>query len=619
MKFFSFQLVEKRTWSKWLVACALAFALLVLTGCSAKHFREATDKKAYQAIQDAQKDALGKTEPYKIGPAENTLRERLLLGQNLPTSGPASLGARFLEPIDHWPKDNYLTPETPATIRRDSTNHAIVRMTLVEALQVAAANSREYQDQKERVFEAALALDLQENQFRTTFAGLLSGEYELDKSGLAGTQEEVSLSTGFSATQKLKSGAEISVALGWNLLKLLDPGSTVSDSFVGDVTVSVPLMRGSGEFVVTEGLTQAQRNMVYSIYRFESFKRSFAVQTASRYFDVLERANQVTNEEENYRGLITSTRRARRLLDKGDLPAIQVDQAIQDELAARNRWILARASLERSLNDFKFYLGLPVDATIALDDAEFSTLSIRVDELLEGATDIEYEETIPPADAPIVLQLPQSEKTGPLEMAPEVAIDLALEHRLDLRIANGSVYDAQRKVTVAADGLRAELTLFGAAALGGDSLDEAGFDSGRYRALLNLDLPLERTREAVVYRQSYLNLESAVRQMQELEDAVKLAVTDALRVLAAARETLRIQALSVELARRRVRGTELFLSAGRAEIRDVLDARESLLSSQNAFTAAMVNYRVAELELQRDLGLLEVGPDGLWTEYEPTT
>jgi outer membrane protein TolC len=61
----------------------------------------------------------------------------------------------------------------------------------------------------------------------------------------------------------------------------------------------------------------------------------------------------------------------------------------------------------------------------------------------------------------------------------------------------------------------------------------------------------------------------------------------------------------------------LNLQAGRVEIRDLLEAQEDLLSAQNALTGAAVDYRLAELELQRDLDVLEVGSDGLWTEFNP--
>ena len=36
-----------------------------------------------------------------------------------------------------------------------------------------------------------------------------------------------------------------------------------------------------------------------------------------------------------------------------------------------------------------------------------------------------------------------------------------------------------------------------------------------------------------------------------------------------------------------------------------------------ALTAALVDYRVAELQLQRDLGVLQIDSQGLWHEYIP--
>jgi outer membrane protein TolC len=132
-----------------------------------------------------------------------------------------------------------------------------------------------------------------------------------------------------------------------------------------------------------------------------------------------------------------------------------------------------------------------------------------------------------------------------------------------------------------------------------------------------LDLPLERTFERNSYRSNLINFEQAVRNVQELEDQIKLNLRTGLSSLLEARESLRIQARAVTLARRRIDSTNLFLEAGRAQIRDVLEAQEALVSAQNAFTAAIVSYRVNELALQRDLGVLLVDERGLWREYDP--
>ncbi len=108
-----------------------------------------------------------------------------------------------------------------------------------------------------------------------------------------------------------------------------------------------------------------------------------------------------------------------------------------------------------------------------------------------------------------------------------------------------------------------------------------------------------------------------MRQVQELEDTIKQEIRDELRSLLQARESFQIQNEAVRLAERRVKSTALFLQAGRAEVRDVLESQEALLSAQNARTAALVNYRVTALELQRDMGLLKIDDQGLFSEYQP--
>ena len=42
------------------------------------------------------------------------------------------------------------------------------------------------------------------------------------------------------------------------------------------------------------------------------------------------------------------------------------------------------------------------------------------------------------------------------------------------------------------------------------------------------------------------------------------------------------------------------------------------LSVLSVLTAALVGYRITELELQRDMGLLEVDSEGGLTEFDPS-
>ncbi len=611
-------------------------AALALGACTPTFYREDADRVAYDIIAEKQRAVLGQTEAFTIEPPAQTLRRRLLLDQYLPHADPASLGTRDITPIPQWPDEDYLKrPEGEQLAASQPTPAEPLRLTLLDTLQIAAHESRTYQSQKEAVFTAALQLDLERDAFRATWVGVLDGlfqsnlqrEVALDDRGHTDLQTVSGLEYGADAevTQRLKNGLSFTGALGVDLVSLLTQDRSSSRGVFADASASMPLLRGASEFVVTEPLTQAERNVVYAIYTFEQFKRSFAVQVAEEYFTVLQQRDQIMNAEENYRSLVASTRRARRLAEAGRLPEIQVDQSRQDELRARQRWVQAEESYQRRLDAFKLTLGLPADAGITLDEGELTALTERAGAVITPETVPGSADQPAGSETPIELVPPGTGPRGPYELDAGEAIRIALENRPDLRVAVGRIFDAQRTVAVAADQLRADLTLLGSGSAGARrTLAAAGQedailrpDEGSYSVLLTLDLPLERTAERNVYRGSLINLEQAVRAVQELEDSIKLDVRNRLSVLLEARESIQIQFAALAVAERRVASTNLFLEAGRAEIRDVLEAQDALISAQNAVTTALVSYRLAELALQRDLAVLSVDADGLWREYDP--
>jgi outer membrane protein TolC len=610
-----------------LVLPLFLFLFLIIAGCaSAEKHRVRADRTAQAIIEEKQKKALGKTELFTIEKPSDTLRRRLILGQDLLYSSPISLGLVYSKPIEHWPDDSYLSTSGAKHATVPWQNGEPYNLTLMDALQIGARNSREYQDEKEEVFRAALALDLERNEFQNIFSAGFDSTASADLGGvdvIAGSENSGTVTL----DRTLKRGLDLTVQMGLDLVNLLTMDRSSSLGLFADATISIPLLRGSGKHIVMEPLIQAERDVVYAIYQFERFKRIFAVQIAGEYLEVLRLQNQIENAEENYRSLISSTRRARRLADAGRISEIQVDQAKQDELRARSRWISAQQSYERQLDSLKILLGLPTNARISLDREELVTLRSSIGAVWEGSAgpvETSSSET-PPADAPVELFFPDQENAGPLEIEESEALKLALENRLDMRIAMGDVYDRQRGVVVAADALRSELTLLGSANMGerrsvstADSsvaLTRPGM--GFYSALLSFDFALERSSERNDYRNSLIDMERSVRDMQDLEDDIKLDVRNRLRDLLESRESLNIQATAENLARKRVKSANLFLKAGLVQIRDLLEAQEALISAQNAFTSALVTYRLAELQLQRDMGVLEVNEKGMWREYVP--
>ncbi|MDB4441922.1 TolC family protein [bacterium] len=598
-----------------------------ILGCSATKYRENADKAASGFIQKAQLDTLGRTETFSIELPSNTFRRRLLLDQNLPLSGAAALGTDKLSKIEHWPEEDY-PAATEASYSPTAPWEAedIVKLTLLDSLQIAAANNREYQTGKEDIFQAALILDIESNEFRDTFFGALQSIFITDRRGdnvITGVENTASAEW----NRRLKSGATLASRIFIDLAKLFTQDRSSSYGIFADATIAIPLLAGSGEYVVTEPLIQAERDLAYSLFAFQRFKSILAVRVATGYYDVLNQMDQIENEKNNYLRLVESARNATRLAEAGRLPKIQVDQAYQDVLRARVSWIAAQRNYANRLDSFKIDLGLPTDAKIELDRSELERLSLAASAALgeKLSTRLKKQQETLASDAPVEIAPISREDGGPLELEYSEAIDISLKHRRDLRILQDRVYDAQRGVTVAANALKAYLALVGRGAvgerrgIGTADLPDAEFslDKGRYSGGLALDLPWERTEEQAAYRNSYIILQRSVRDVQKKEDQIKFEIRSELRNLLQARENYMIQTQGVQLSQQRVRSTELFLNAGRAQIRDLLEAQQSLVSTQNALTEALVSYRISELELQRDLGVLTVDNKGLWSEYKP--
>jgi outer membrane protein TolC len=534
------------------------------------------------------------------------------VSQDLEYRDLASLGIHALPDNEYWRKDRHLTG---TVTNREHIASEELSLQLSDALKIAAGNSPEFQAAKEALYRAALSLDLEQDEFRSAFQAMLTGNYEADFAdegdvAFAGHSADLGL------TRKFMTGVEISSSLVLDIARLLTQETGSAFGVTADAGITIPLLRGSGRKIVGEPLKQSRRNLLYEVRNFERFKRTFAVNIAQRYLDTLEQYQQTQYVEENYKRIRTASRRAKRLAEAGRLPGFQYDQAVQDELRARARWITARQRYARSLDEFKVNLGLPPDARIDMDKNELATLKTvtnRIDLTIMDPT-LEGQGTR------------QNAAGNADEVTRAEAVPVALDSRLDLKTAAGRIMDAQRKIYVAQDRLRGELSFFGQARAGERRSSAGSVERGDARlnpaegfidSLLTLDLPLERTEERNSYRNAVIDFQQAVREYQRLEDRVKLQVMNALRDLIEAKETVAIQVEAVKLADKRVDSTDLLLRAGRAAVRDVLEAEEALLNAQNALTAAIVNYRTAEWRLQRDMGVLEVSERGIWEEYDP--
>ncbi len=547
----------------------LTGCLLALAGCMTpeKAVRQ-TDETALQLATACWQDQTGATNLFDMTRAADTLTLRIALLA-------VSRGEQHV-----------VFPKIPHIESLNVTN-GVVTLSLSNALCLAARNDRQYQKLKEAVFTSALDLDYQQYQFDTTFSGImlgvLTGDPSIEKARGQAT-------AGFD--RKMENGLEVAGQLAVNVVSLLRDDWR-SMGLTGDLTMTVPLMRGSGRDIIREPLTQAERNLMYAILSFERYRQSYAVETATEFFDVLEYNQRLRNALDNERRLEENSRRAEMMFKAGRMQRIQVDQARSDLLNAGEGVISTRRTLESKLDAFKIQIGLPPEAHLALDEHELDRLTQQMEVWAKTS------------DSAIDAFPDEAE-----------ACRIALAHRHDLAVIRGVVEDAARAVQIAADALRADVSLTGGLSM--DRLRETGdgsFHGGEaFEGGVRSSMPWNRRRERNTFKKRLIELEQAKRALEEKEDLVKQSVRNGFRLLLASRASYDNRQETMKVAKLRVESNNLFLQSGRSSMRDILEAESSLLSARNALCSAVIQWRLSDLALRRDLGVLEILENGTWHE-----
>ena len=479
---------------------------------------------------------------------------------------------------------NAVFPRIAGTTPQLATN-ALLKLTLDDALRIGARNNRKYQQLKESVYQKALALDDERYAFDNTFSGFvlgsLTGSPEINKEVGGG---------GVGAKRKLENGTTLAGNMAVDVSKMIRE-DWHSFEWTGDLTASVPLLRGGARDVVREHLTQAERNLDYALLTYERYRQTYALAVAKAYYNVLQVAQTRRNSDDNARRLDLNWKRAEMMFKAGRMDRIQVDQARTDLLSARQSIITTQKSYEDALDGFKITLGLAPEAPVTLDDRELEKLQEQMSALAESQPDA-------------LSDYPHEDD----------ALNIALVERRDLMVTRGGVWDAERAVNVAADALRPELTVEGTGTYAANRRQHKNDvdDENTTSLKLRWSAPWDRRRERNAYRKAQILLDQSRRELEEAEDGVKNEVRSGYRGLVAARALYENKVESYKVAKMRVDAIDLFTQSGRSSMRDTLEAARDLLSAQNALCSAVVDWRNSDLALRSALGLLRVRPDGTW-------
>jgi len=534
----------------------------MLGGCSPAQYARLADNAAYKLIREKQRVALGKEGAFRIAPAE---------------ANPADKGKR----ID-VPTMRPVALLNGEVISAGAAGEPRV-LSLADCLWIAWSNSRRFQTRKEGLYVQALALANLRHDW-----SLVGGGAAADAGYARGANGATVWDGGGAAeltfTQKLATGGMATLAAGLNFATdFLDIRSTGFGSFL-NANFTQPLLRGAWRGFAHEQLYRAERDLALAVIDYDRFTQTFAVDTATSYYGVLQHRDELRNEEDNLLRLQQTAKFVKAQVDAGMISRIQADQAEQDVLKAQSRIEQARQRYEDGLDDLKLTIGLPVSAAVELDKEELARLEPR-----------------------------------PIPFDQAQATRIALRTRPDILTRQAAVRDARRDVEIAADAFNPSLdVVLGVAAAGTPPRKpfRVQFDEHTQTARLEFDYDLDQTNNRDSYRRSIIAQARAQRDLDELYDRVRMDVRQSFRALDKSRRTYNIQKTSAELALRRSALTRLEFKEGLASTRDVLEAEDALRSSRIAETSALVNYVTRRLEFLASLGMISVDEEGKFYERD---
>ena len=324
--------------------------------------------------------------PPETGPTDASPRQKLEVAglpiQPVPPaywdSVPNKCLARMMELESVRDEYQRAYKEAPGEDLRDDSP----RLSLDRIIELALLNSREYQAEKEALYQAALSLTLERFDYWPKFAAGGTGsdaEYFRDKT------------PGNSPV----SGANIGSSVEFD--KMLETGGSVLARFANDVVMTFDGPEGWSReissnllFNISQSifqrdvrlnpLIQAERNLVYAARRFARFRKEFFLGLAASYYGLLRNYRNVEIESQNYFSLVRTFEQAQAELRAGveNSPnPVAVDQFEQGVLSGRSGLISSCNVLESALDGLKLQIGLPTETPININLLELEELTLR--------------------------------------------------------------------------------------------------------------------------------------------------------------------------------------------------------------------------------------------------
>lgn len=582
----------------------LMVAVVAAAGCSPSWYQRDADRQIAEIVEKRKEETLG-YKPQTVAPVTTSDIPKKAAYEKVPVTAMPDQSIVPLSKIKVEPVVTPLGPKVPAEDEEEErlnfvpesyANYAVsiermgppapgsiqVSLDLIGSIEYGVSYSRDYQDQMEELYLRTLDVTLQRHLFDPIPFANTTFKFSGDQGGTTRTpyqpgytrdyQSALSAINSVGVRQQLPYGGQIEAAQLVQFVHALNDTTTDGDSAQTALSATIPLLKGAG-MVNLEGLINAERQLVYAVRAFETYRRAFAVSVSRQYFGLVSQQQGIRNRRQSYENLKVLAERSMELFAASKLGFLDVQRAQQNLLQSENELIDSINQYQASLDSFKIVLGMPVEADLDIVSVE---LKVDTPDLNENA-----------------------------------AAGTAMKYRLDLQTTRDQVDDARRGVDNAKNGLLPDVNVFARGGVGnmdGDPVNKYNSDSSFYSTGVRIDWPLDKVAERNAYRRSLITLEQSYRSYVQAREQVIADVRQITRAIRLALVTVEIQKRSVELNRRRLDLANEKLIQGTGQVLDFVDAQSALLNAQDSLDRARANLQTQLLQYLRDTGTLRINP-----------
>ncbi len=480
------------------------------------------------------------------------------------------------------------------------------RVNMAQAMTIGLINSRIYQFQMEQLYLAALPVTLQRFTFTPQFiAGLSPTTPTVGPSSSAttagpGLAPAVNPANAFSYRTRATGLQQSTLNMGAVAAvgKSFDNGAKILAGFASQIVFNftgvnprqpavqsflplqafIPLLKGGGRAVTLEGLTLAERQLLYQVRYFAKFRQEFLITTltggstpnfstglatpgfsiptsgnldpTTGFLNVVEDVMIVENNQRNVETYEQFFRVYTELIkgESSGLTQLQLDQLDANLQQARITLLNSRNQFRSDLDAFKLQIGLPPDVPMMVDRRltqqfhnVYNDIEVWARKPGRQLSELEY----------IAAQLPELEdlyidgrstlstfRGGSEENLEDLLLAaerISLENRLDLMNVRAQLYDAWRQIRVAANALKGVLnfTVTNQYLTPPNTTNPFGFvdQAKQFSLVINAELPLVRINERNNFMTQLIGYQRQRRALQFQEDFQKLQLRNDVRAL----------------------------------------------------------------------------------------